>query len=224
VIARTTTADAVVGWVVFLVVLGVFGYLVVRSWKRLFRKRSVPAAAAPIEEIRPHLGERLSTQSEIVLPQQRRTRHDEEAAVPVPDVSLAAAVVPTRREPFPRPPQQLVQERSGAAPVQASAPPASATTSATQERTSLLRRKVRIPVWVSVPLAWLGLAFIIFAPFGIDGYRYTSAVIVAIVIGAVARRRYRVTVLYRTDRGVLSWVFSVRKGAPDPEPPRVIVP
>jgi hypothetical protein len=49
-------------------------------------------------------------------------------------------------------------------------------------------------------------------PFGLDWFGYGISIAFAVAFAAWARPRYRVTVLERSDRGVVYWVRRVKKG------------
>jgi hypothetical protein len=71
---------------------------------------------------------------------------------------------------------------------------------------------VRIPFWVAWPLMWLGAWFtIVFPLFGLDWFGYGIGVAFAVGFGAWLRPRYRVSVLERSERGVVLWVRRVKK-------------
>jgi hypothetical protein len=84
------------------------------------------------------------------------------------------------------------------------------------------RRSLRIPPWISLPLLGEGAYFVVLYPFGIDWYQYGSSLVVAVAVGVWAKRRYRVSVLHRHERGVVLWL---RWGKPEADPSQpVIVP
>jgi hypothetical protein len=93
-----------------------------------------------------------------------------------------------------------------------------------QGKTGLLQRRVLIPVWLWVPLAFLGVYYLIFAPLGFDSYQYGAGIVSSIVVGVWVRRHHRATVLYRTNRAMLVWTRWARKNEPDPEPPQLLTP
>jgi len=61
-------------------------------------------------------------------------------------------------------------------------------------------------MWVSLPLAWLGLVFLVtYPPREMDWYHYGFALVVAVAFGLYARLRYRSRVLERSkDRVVIA--------------------
>ncbi len=69
-----------------------------------------------------------------------------------------------------------------------------------------------IPLWVATPLIYLGLFYVVFFPLGLDWYGYGISVATAAALGAWVFPRYRVTVLERSERGVVYWVRRVKKG------------
>jgi hypothetical protein len=73
-------------------------------------------------------------------------------------------------------------------------------------------RPTMIPIWLAWPLWFLGVIYLTAFPFGLDWFAYGSSIVFAVVVGAWARSRYRVTVLERSDRGVVYWVRRVKKG------------
>jgi hypothetical protein len=85
------------------------------------------------------------------------------------------------------------------------------------------RRVVRIPVWVTFPLLWLGSFFVIYFPIGIDWYGYGYALLIAVVTGVWAKRRYRVTILHRENKGAVYWI-RWGKAQETETPPVVVVP
>lgn len=93
--------------------------------------------------------------------------------------------------------------------------------SAHSKASRLMHRRVPIPAWLLVPLAWLGLLYVILTPIGRDWYMYGLGLLFAVGIGVRVRRRHRATVLYRSGRASLYWVRWLKKGEPDPEPPRL---
>jgi hypothetical protein len=59
------------------------------------------------------------------------------------------------------------------------------------------------PLWLSIPLACLGVVFIIAKPLGFDWFMYGSALVIAAAAGLWAARRYEQTVLERSEQGVV---------------------
>lgn len=60
-----------------------------------------------------------------------------------------------------------------------------------------------LPVWLALPLALLGIALTILYPFGVDWPLYIVTLLVAVWSGWWARRHYVITVLERTEYGVV---------------------
>jgi hypothetical protein len=69
-----------------------------------------------------------------------------------------------------------------------------------------------LPLWIASPLLFLGIVYLVFFPLGLDWFGYGASVAIAAVTGAWIRSRYRVTVLERSDRGIVYWVRRVKKG------------
>jgi hypothetical protein len=84
-----------------------------------------------------------------------------------------------------------------------------------------------IPHWIAWPLVLLGVWYVVLFPFRIDWYGYGLSLALAAGYGAWARRRFRVTVLEHSDRGVVYWVRRVEKGkqeATEKPPSAVLTP
>jgi hypothetical protein len=83
---------------------------------------------------------------------------------------------------------------------------------------------VRMPVWVALPLVFLGGWFALVYPMGRDWYRYGVALAVAVLIGFWTKRRFHSRVLYRGRREVVtwSWVGPAKDGSA--LPPVVVEP
>jgi hypothetical protein len=60
-----------------------------------------------------------------------------------------------------------------------------------------------LPLWLSLPLAFLGIALTILYPFGPNWPFYIVALLVAVWSGWWVRRRFVITVLERSDRSVV---------------------
>jgi hypothetical protein len=87
----------------------------------------------------------------------------------------------------------------------------------------LWRRKFLLPAWLVAPLVWLGLVYLA-RPLGTeDLYGYGFALFVAALFGLWVRSRYRVTVLERSERGVVLWLRWTNKTEQAEPPPPVIV-
>jgi hypothetical protein len=68
-----------------------------------------------------------------------------------------------------------------------------------------------LPVWLGVPLAAIGLAFVVLYPFGIETWGYVTLLAVAAAVGLWTHWQYEVEVLERSDRRV---VYSVKHRRP----------
>jgi hypothetical protein len=99
-------------------------------------------------------------------------------------------------------------------------------------RIARLRGRVEfmvIPLWAAMPLVWLGVSLTLIYPLGVVDGSWTAWVSFGLVLaGAVyfgfsIHRKYKVTVLERSERGVVYWVQRVK---PDEEKPvsRVVMP
>jgi hypothetical protein len=89
----------------------------------------------------------------------------------------------------------------------------------------LMRRTVRVPAWLLLPMAWLGLWYIVIElPFGTGWSGYAASLLVAVGLGVWTKKRYHSRVLWRGERG--EGVVWVRWGKADPaaEPPVVVAP
>jgi hypothetical protein len=80
-----------------------------------------------------------------------------------------------------------------------------------RERLGAVRRlwktKVMLPGWLAVPLIWLGALYVVATPLlGRDWYSYGFALLVALGIGLWVRSRYQVTVIERSERGIVIWI------------------
>jgi hypothetical protein len=61
-----------------------------------------------------------------------------------------------------------------------------------------------LPAWLTVPLAALGIAFVVLYPFGISStWGYVTALVIAAAIGLWTHWRYEVKVLERSDHRVV---------------------
>jgi uncharacterized membrane protein len=78
--------------------------------------------------------------------------------------------------------------------------------------TKKLMRLWMLPFWIAWPLVLLGAWYVLVFPFGLDWFGYGISIAFAVAFAAWARPRYRVTVLERSDRGVVYWVRRVKKG------------
>jgi hypothetical protein len=84
-----------------------------------------------------------------------------------------------------------------------------------------------IPLWVATPLIYLGVFYVLFFPLGVGWYGYGVSLVIAVGLGAWVFPRYRVTVLERSDRGIVYWVRRVKKGedrAPEEPTSPVLTP
>jgi hypothetical protein len=81
-------------------------------------------------------------------------------------------------------------------------------------------RRFLIPGWIILPLVWLGLLYLT-APWWHDWYSYGFGLLVAISFGVWARMRYRVTVLHRSQGGVVVWLRCSKEE--EPEIPVVVI-
>jgi hypothetical protein len=88
----------------------------------------------------------------------------------------------------------------------------------------LWERRVIIPQWLLLPLAALGLAFVVFVPFGIDRYQYGAMVVVAALFGVWQKRRtrHRWFVLQRRKHSMVLWLRWGDPADDASEPPPVI--
>src|SRR5262249_34689862 len=129
------------------------------------------------------------------------------------------------RLPFPQRTTASTMSATPAEGAASSTPPHSATSGAANEgdvgRPKLWRRVFLVPTWLTLPLAFLGVAFIAFKPLGLDWYRYGTAIVLAIVIGVWAHSRYRTTVLRRGDQTAVVWM---QRGKPWEMPPTSLPP
>lgn len=218
----TSTGGLVVGFVllaIILVLLFFLGRLAIRLVMWPFRARRPKAAGLGSE-----YEQMVQQASKVVLPTPRRTRAPElepgrewERHLPFPP---RPAPAPTVAEPAAR-----TVPASVAAVVAATAPtsPVAVAAPLAGRKVRWWRRKVVVPPWVLLPLAWLGAVYLI-SPVSRDWYLYGSAVAIAVVIGVRRARRYRVTVLHRGERDVVVWM-RWRKKADAPEtPPTVTFP
>jgi hypothetical protein len=69
-----------------------------------------------------------------------------------------------------------------------------------------------IPLWLAWPLVCLGGWYIFAFPLGFGWLGYGLSVALAVAVAVWARPRYQVTVLERSERGVVYWVRRVKKG------------
>src|SRR4051794_15330839 len=78
-----------------------------------------------------------------------------------------------------------------------------------------------IPLWVAIPLMFLGIVYVVFVPFGESWAGYGSAIFVALLSGAWAYSRYRVVVLAASESGAVHWTYRARRGEQPPPAPIV---
>lgn len=83
------------------------------------------------------------------------------------------------------------------------------------------RRKLRIPIWIALPLFWLGIVHVFTPLLGDDGVMYVMSIVFAVAIGVSALRRYRSIELYRDNDGVIIWTRWRNKGHADEALPTV---
>jgi hypothetical protein len=86
---------------------------------------------------------------------------------------------------------------------------------------------VMIPYWLARTLMFIGVWYLVLFPFHINWYGYGLSIVVALAYGLWIRRRWRVKVLERSDRGVVYWVRRVKKGdkeVTEPPPSSVVLP
>jgi hypothetical protein len=210
--ADMSTGSWIFGIVVLVLLVGAAVW-VVRRIVRIGRRLVGPQHTSEPTRLGANDEQPVAHSANIVLPQERRVRHDDEE-------SPMRARNP-RPLPFPKRPTSAaaVAPSPARAPSTGSQPPA-----ATKPlRVKLLDRKVRIPAWLSLALAWLGVVYIVF-PLGQNWYEYGFALFVAVMIGVYVARRHRVTVLQRTEHGAVLWVRWMKPGAADPEAPKVLDP
>src|SRR5437588_6623655 len=67
------------------------------------------------------------------------------------------------------------------------------------------RRAARtaVPLWLWAPLVWLGVAFTLGKPLGLDWFTYGASLVVAVALGVWIARRYELAFLERTEYGFL---------------------
>jgi hypothetical protein len=75
-----------------------------------------------------------------------------------------------------------------------------------------LMRPVMLPYWIARSLVFIGVWYLVLFPFHINWYGYGLSIVVAAVYGFWVRRRWRITVLEKSDQGVVYWVRRVKKG------------
>jgi hypothetical protein len=73
-------------------------------------------------------------------------------------------------------------------------------------------RPVMLPYWIARALMFIGVWYLVLFPFRINWYGYALSIVVALAYGLWARRRWRIVVLEKSDRGVVYWVRRVKKG------------
>jgi hypothetical protein len=92
-------------------------------------------------------------------------------------------------------------------------------------RITRLRRGVEfmvIPLWAALPLVWLGVSLTLLYPLSVVDGSWAAWVSFGLVLagagylGFSIHRKYKVTVLERSERGVVYWVQRVK---PDEEKP-----
>jgi hypothetical protein len=207
-VVATSTGATVASLIVGLLLL--IGIIVFARW--LFR-RVVRVITWPFRAMRQPAPTGLGGEYEqlvrssptIALPQERRTRKE----VPMP----------TQRLPFP-PSTVMATPPTPAAPP----PPVEPSPPLGIERVKPWRRSHGMPAWVSIPLVWLGMVFVIFTPLGVDWFLYGLALFMAVLLGLWAKRRYRVTVLSRAERSVVMWIRWGKRGAEPETPPNIASP
>jgi hypothetical protein len=201
-----TGADIGAAFVTVLLLIGLYFLIrfLVRLIKAPFRAARRPAPSGLGSEY-----EQLVSHSEkIVLPTPRRTREAEKPApeprLPFPPRSSAASAAATPSATV----STVVPEPATAIavpwPPVGEAPP----------QTRWWRRRLFVPGWVILPLAWLGIIYLI-SPLGWNWYGYGFALAVAVVIGVRRARRYCVTVLHRGQRDIVTWTHWRKRGEPE---------
>jgi len=141
----------------------------------------------------------------VVLPQPRRVREsvDEPEPEPVREPELARHAAATNISPR--------------APESVPPPPIAA-----EPRSTWKQR--RIPAWLLLAFAWLGLAFLVFKPLGLtDWLGYGVAVVFAVLIGILARTRYHSRILWESKGDIIVWQ-RWGKGDLPADPPVVVTP
>jgi hypothetical protein len=92
------------------------------------------------------------------------------------------------------------------------------------ERLPVWRRLFLLPMWITVPLVWLGGYFLVFMPLGPDWGGYVTAIVIAVGIGVWTARNHRSVILRRGDRSAVIWVRWGRRARDDAQQPPVLVP
>jgi len=80
------------------------------------------------------------------------------------------------------------------------------------------------PGWVTGPLAFVGLAFFIYYPFGITWPQYGFMLLVAVGLGWYVRSRWLTTTLARTKTGAVVWVRKRPRRGETEKPPAYTAP
>jgi hypothetical protein len=218
--AATTTGDWIVGIIAVLVIVAVVVGVVWLLWRLVTwpararrRRASTGGAGADYERmIREQRRRGLHAEARLPFPPHPQTSQ------PVPTAAPSRVVLP--------PPSYRTREPELAVPeAQPPLPPAATNGSPPLSPWQrLARRMVRIPAWVTVSLAWLGLAFLVLKPLGMmDWVGYGVFVVFAVIIAVYTRAHYHSKVLWRGERQGVVWV---RWGKADAaaEPPVVVTP
>jgi hypothetical protein len=75
------------------------------------------------------------------------------------------------------------------------------------------------PSWVTGPLAFAGLTYFVYYPFGITWPQYGFTLLVVVGLGWYLRRNWLTTTLARTETGAVVWVRKrPRKGKTEESP------
>src|SRR5262245_33121455 len=238
--AATTTGDWIVGGVALVIGLAIIVGIV---WV-LYRLVTWPAR----RRRRSHSG--LGSDYEQMIRQQSRTRPTTGgsnspywppppgSATPRRQVTAesvyAGRGVPPRqpesRVVLPPPPYRQREadspEPEPATPAVVAQPPSAPPQPPSAPPSTLERLRVRrVPGWVILTCAWLGLAFVLYLPIALVGGLgwdlYGLALASAVLVGAYTKRRYRSKILWQSRREIVVWQ-RWGKGDDADEPPVIV--